>query len=97
MPTEPATNPLLALPIIPYALIILIFYFLLIKPQKDRQNQHKKMLAELKKNDEIVTTGGIHATVINIKEKTLIVRIDDNVKIEIDKEAVITVKKVAPA
>ena len=90
MPPDQAPS-LLQTPIIPYLLIFAIFYFLVIKPQKDKQKQHKDMLANLKKNDEVVTTGGIHGTVVNIKDKTFIMRIDDNVKIEIDKEAVATV------
>ncbi|MFA5088341.1 MAG: preprotein translocase subunit YajC [Candidatus Omnitrophota bacterium] len=93
MGAEQATHPLLQFPIIPYVLIFLIFYFLVIKPQKDKQNQHKQMLANLKKNDRIITAGGMHGTIVNVKEKTIILRIDDNVKIEIDKEAIATVLK----
>jgi preprotein translocase subunit YajC len=51
------------------------------------------MINNLKKNDEIVTGGGIHGTIVNIKEKTVVVRIDDNVKIEIDRTAVARVEK----
>lgn len=80
-------------PIIPYVLIIFIFYFLVIKPQKDKQKQHKDLIASLKRNDEVVTAGGVHATVVNVKEKTVILRVDDNVKIEVDKEAISTVSK----
>ena len=93
MPQEQVTNPLLQFPIIPYVVILLIFYFLIIKPHKDRQKQHKSMLTNIKKNDEIVTAGGIHATVVNVKDKTVIVRIDDNAKMEIDKEAISAVTK----
>ncbi|MFA5060252.1 MAG: preprotein translocase subunit YajC [Candidatus Omnitrophota bacterium] len=95
MPTDQVSNPFLSSLMIPYILIIAIFYFLVIKPQKDRQKQHKLMLENLKKNDEIVTTGGIHATIINVKDKTVIIRIDDNVKMEIDKEAIAVVTKSA--
>ena len=52
------------------------------------------MVQELKKNDEIVTAGGIHATIINVKDKTFVVRIDETVKIEIDKNSVSYAKKV---
>lgn len=88
-----ASNPLLQL--IPFLFIFVIFYFLVIKPQKDKARQHQKTIDALKKNDEIVTIGGIHAIVINLKEKTLVVRIDDNTKIEIDKSAVGRVEKTA--
>ena len=81
--------------LIPFLFIFVIFYFLVIKPQKDKAKQQRKTIDALKKNDEIVTIGGIHATVINVKEKTLVVRIDDNAKIEIDKSAVGRVEKTA--
>ncbi len=81
------------IPIIPYLLIFAVFYFLVFKPQKDKQKQLKDTIANLKKNDEVVTTGGIYGTIVNVKEKTLVIRIDDNAKMEIDKEAVASVVK----
>ncbi len=72
----------------PLVLILLIFYFILIRPQQKQQKEYAKMLEGLKKNDQIVTLGGVHATIINIKEKTFIIRVDDNVRLEIDKSAV---------
>ena len=93
MPAEQAANPLMQFPIIPYILIIGIFYFLVFKPQKDKQKQHKELLTNLKKNDQVITSHGIHATVVNIKDTTVILRIDDNAKMEVDKEAIATVVK----
>jgi len=80
---------------VPGLLIFAVFYFLLIKPQRDQQKKQKNMLTQLKKNDAVVTSGGIHGTVVNVKDTTLILRVDENVKIEIDKEAITTVTKVA--
>lgn len=94
MGTETAINPLVML--FPYILIFGIFYLLVIKPQKQKQVEFQKMLADLKKNDAIVTTGGIHGTIVNLKETTLTVRIDDNVKIEIDRNAVARIEKKNP-
>ena len=51
------------------------------------------MVDDLKRNDEIVTSGGIHGTIVNIKDKTITIRVDDNVKIEIDRSAVARVEK----
>ena len=51
------------------------------------------MIQGLKKNDDIITTGGIYGTIVNVKDKTFVLRIDDNVKIEISKSAVATVKR----
>lgn len=79
--------------LLPLAFIFVIFYFLLIRPQQKKQKEYQKMLSELKKNDEIVTNGGIHGTILNIKEDTITLKIDDNVKIEINKNAVGYVKK----
>ena len=92
MSTE-ATNPLGQLPIIPYIIIFLIFYFLVIKPQKEKQKQQKDLINNLKKNDEVVTAGGIHGTVVLVKDKSVVIRVDDNVKIEFDKESVSSVQK----
>jgi preprotein translocase subunit YajC len=84
-------NPLMNL--LPLIFIFVIFYFLLIRPQKLKDKEHQKMLSNVSKNDEVVTLSGIHGTIVNVKEKTLIMRIDDNVKIEIDKSAIAYVKK----
>lgn len=93
MPAEQAANPLAQLPIIPYILIFFIFYFLVIKPNKNKKKEQKNMITNLKKNDQIVTSGGIHGTVALVKEQSVVIRVDDNVKIEFDKEAVSSVVK----
>ena len=94
MPAEGAVNPLVSLPIIPYVFIFLVFWFLVIKPQKDKQKEHADMLKNVKKNDEVVTSGGIHGTAVLVKDKTVVVRVDDNVKIEFDKEAITRITSV---
>jgi len=81
--------------ILMYVLIFFIFYFLLIRPQKKQQDEHKKMVAGLKKNDEVITSGGIHGTVTNVKEHTIILKIDDNVKVEVQKNSITTLKRKA--
>jgi len=90
MPSPQAVNPIVNL--FPLIIIFVIFYFLIIRPQKTKEKEHQKMLSSLNKNDEVVTTGGIHSTVINVKEKTVILRIDENVKVEIDKNCIAYVK-----
>lgn len=76
-----------------FLLVFVAFYFLLIVPQKKKQQQHQKMVQGLKKNDEAVTIGGIHGTVVNIKEKTFVLRVDENTRIEVDKSSIAYVKK----
>lgn len=90
MPQAQAANPVLNL--FPLIFIFIIFYFLLIRPQRTKEKDHQKMLTNLNKNDEIVTSSGIHGTIVNVKDKTLILRIDDNVKIEIEKNCVAYIK-----
>ncbi len=85
-----AVNPIVNL--FPLILIFVVFYFLLIRPQKKQEKEHRKMLNNLDKNDEVVTSGGIHGTIVNVKDQTLTLRIDDNVKIEIDKGFISRVK-----
>ena len=77
---------------IPLIFIFLVFYFLIIRPQQKKQKEHQKMVDNLKKNDEVVTSGGIHGVIVNVKEKTFVLRVDENARIEIDKNAVAYVK-----
>lgn len=81
--------------ILQFVLIIVVFYFLLIRPQKKAQDVHKKMLSQLKKNDEVITSGGIHGTIVNVKDHTVILKVDDNVKVEIQKSSIGTMKRKA--
>jgi preprotein translocase subunit YajC len=77
--------------ILPFLLIFVVFYFMLIRPQQKKQKEMQRMIESLKSGDKIVTNGGILGTVTNVKDKTVIVRIADNVKIEILRSAVQTV------
>ena len=86
-----AGSPLVSL--MPIIIIFVIFYFLLIRPQKKSQEEHKKLISGLKKNDEVITSGGIHGTIVNVKDGSVVLRIDDNVKIEVQKNAIGTLKK----
>ena len=77
--------------LITFAVIILIFYFLIIRPQRKRDKEAKAMLAAIKKGDKIVTIGGIRGTVAVVKESTVIVKVDDNTRIEFSKNAISSV------
>ena len=74
-----------------YVPIVLIFYFLIIRPQRQQQKKTKQMLDNLKKNDEVITTSGIHGTVAIVKEKTVVVRVDEGCRIEFDRESIASV------
>jgi preprotein translocase subunit YajC len=73
--------------------MVAIWYFLLIRPQQKQQKNTRAMIENLKKNAEVVTNSGIHGTIVNVKDKTFVLRIDESAKIEIDKSAVAYVKK----
>ncbi len=88
-----AAQPNVIASLMPIIFIFGIFYFLLIRPQQKKQKDHERMVSELKKNDEVVTNGGIHGTIVNVKDATFTLRIDDNTKIEINKNAVGYLKK----
>ena len=86
-------NPLVAMAP-PLLMMGLIFYMLVFRPNQKVRKEHEAMLKALKKNDEIVTTGGIHGTVLNVKETTVVLRVDETAKLEVDKEAIGRVSKV---
>ncbi len=72
--------------------IILIIYFFVIRPQQQQQKKFKEMIKNLKKNDAVVTTSGIHGEVAIVKDKTVVVRVDEGCRIEFDKESIASVK-----
>lgn len=74
--------------LVPFILVILIFYFLVIMPQHRKQKKQRQMLDALKKGDKVVTSGGIFGTVMNIADKKVTLQIADNVKIKILKDYV---------
>ena len=74
--------------LLPFAAIIGIFYFLIIRPQNKKQKETQKMLSALKKGDKVVTIGGLHGTIQSVKETTVIIKVDDNVKMEFSRSAI---------
>jgi preprotein translocase subunit YajC len=78
---------------VPLIFIFIIMYFVMIRPQKKRQEQQQKLMAGLKTGDRVVTNAGIHGLISNVKENTVLVKVADNVKMEMDKSAITTVLK----
>ena len=70
-----------------------VMYFLIIRPQKQKEKKRKEMISNVRKQDKVVTAGGVHGVVVSVKENEVIVRIDDakDVKIKIDKSALTSV------
>ena len=71
--------------------IILIFYFMIIRPQSKRQKEREKMLNAIEKGDKVITAGGIHGTIAGLDDKTALVQIADNVKIKVDRSSITAV------
>lgn len=80
------TNPIAAF--LPIVFIIVIFYFLLIRPQQKRSKQHRAMMDALKSGDSVVTVGGLHGTVAAVDQETVMLRVADNVKLTFNKSAI---------
>jgi preprotein translocase subunit YajC len=72
-------------------LLLVVFYFLLIRPQQKQRKEQQKLIEALKTGDKVVTSSGIHGMISNVKDRTVLLKVADNVKIEIDKAAVATV------
>lgn len=82
---------------LPLIIIAVLFYFLLIRPQQRKQKEHEKLVSGVKTGDKVVTTGGIHGIVANVKEATFLVKVAENVKIEVDKNSIASVGKAEAA
>ena len=75
---------------LPFVLMILVIYFLMLRPQMKQQKERKKMLKNLQKGDKVITSGGIHGTVVGFKSKNniILLDIDKNATIKISKSAI---------
>lgn len=79
-------NPLFQL--VPFVLIFVIFYVLVILPARRKQKQHAGMLDALRTGDKVVTSGGLHGTVVGVTDRTVQLRIADQVKVDVAKHAI---------
>lgn len=75
----------------PFLLMFLILYFLLIRPQQKRQRQQQEMLETLKNGDRVTTSGGLIGTIAGLKADIVVLRVADNVKIEVQRSAISSV------
>lgn len=82
------SNGNLLIGILPFLFLFLIFYFLLIRPQKNRQKKHAQMILDLKKGDKIITTGGFIAEIHKIEDKFFAIKISDETIAKIAKESI---------
>ena len=89
--TAPVPGPLAML--VPFAMMFLIFYLLVFRPQSKAKRELQAMIKNLKKHDEVVTTGGIFGTVVNVRPESITLRIDENVRVEIEPGAIVRLVK----
>ncbi|MDP8226104.1 MAG: preprotein translocase subunit YajC [Candidatus Celaenobacter polaris] len=75
---------------LPIIIMFVILYFLLIRPQQKKQKDMVKMRDDLQKNEKVITSGGIIGTIYSIKGDVIVLKVDDNVKIEVTKSAIAT-------
>ncbi len=81
--------------LVTFALVIGIFYFLIIRPQNKKQKETKAMIEAVKKGDKVVTIGGIRGKVHHVKETTVVIKVDENCKLEFSKSALASVLNAA--
>jgi preprotein translocase subunit YajC len=76
---------------LPLVLIFVVFYFLLIRPQQKKAKQHQEMLGKLKKNDEVMTSGGIYGKVVTLADHVVTLEVAPNVRIRVNRPQISTV------
>ena len=85
-PDAAAPNPIVQM--VPFLLILVIFYFVLIRPQQKRHKEHQNMLAKLAAGDEVVTAGGLLGKVIEVGDGFITVEIADGVRIKVQRQQI---------
>ena len=73
---------------IPMILIVIVFYFFMIRPQMKKAKDQKKFVEELKKGDKVVTTAGIHGRIVDMNDSTIVLEVEGGSKIRFDKSAI---------
>ena len=91
-----APNPLAML--LPFGMMFLIFYMLVFRPQSKARKEHDQMVKNLKKHDEVVTSGGMFGVVVNVKPEAVTLKVDENVRVDVEPSAITRlVKRTADA
>jgi preprotein translocase subunit YajC len=86
-------SPNMLLSLWPLALMFVVLYFLLIRPQQKRQKTRNAMLNQVKKGDKVVTIGGLHGTIIEITDDIVVLRVNDATKMTFDRSAISSVSQ----
>ena len=92
MPTQTAASSPLAM-LLPVVMMFLVFYLLVFRPQTKARKAHELMVKNLKKHDVVVTSGGLFGTVVNVKPDAVTLRIDENVRVDVEPSAIVRLVK----
>jgi preprotein translocase, YajC subunit len=83
--------------VLPFVLMFAVFYFLLLRPQQRKTKTRNLMMSQLKKGDKIATIGGLHGTIVELNSDTVVLRVNDTVKLTFERSAISSVLTSAPA
>ena len=78
---------------LPFVILLVMFYFLLIRPQQKKMKEHQELVASVKAGDKVVAAGGIHGSVTSVKDATVMLKVSEQVKIEVEKASITLVEK----
>jgi preprotein translocase subunit YajC len=84
-------GPPMIVQLLPFIGLFLVFYFLIIRPQQQKQNQHTQMLANLKKNDEVITSGGLYGRIMALSDDVVTLEIAPNVRVRVSRPQIASV------
>lgn len=79
--------------LLPLVILFVLMYFVLLRPQMKRQKEQEKLIAAVKTGDRVLAAGGIYGTITNIKDHVVVLKIADNVKIEVQRSTITSVEK----
>jgi len=93
---ESASSPPALVSFAPLVLIFVVFYFLLIRPQQQKAKEQRTMIANLKRNDDVITTGGLYGKVVALTDKVVTLEIASNVRVRVERAQIVSLVKSGP-
>lgn len=90
---QPGAEPNPIATFLPLVLIFVVFYFFIIRPQRKKEDERKSMIEAVKKGDKVITIGGLYGNVTQIDETSLLVQVDTNTKLRVEKNAIARVEQ----
>jgi preprotein translocase subunit YajC len=92
----PGGAPPALMQFMPLVLIFVVFYFLLIRPQQQKAKEHKTMLANLKRNDDVITAGGLYGKIMALTDRIVTLEIAPNVRVRVDRQQIASLARSQP-